>query len=133
MSRCWMWGTTLFSARFYFCCCNREKISCLLVPMILECCMGTKGWVFQDFFFLYNILFCSENPQLIDGIIIVLLNTKINIERKTFLWLIILLHFFSILFYCFLNTCLNSFLFYECYVHFTSVIGHGHLLCFPCE
>ena len=37
-------------------------------------------------------MFCKS--QSVDGIIIVLLNTKINIERKTFLWLSLLLHFF---------------------------------------
>ena len=72
-------------------------------------------------------MFCKS--QSVDGIIIVLLNTKINNKRKTFLLLFLLLHFFfSVLFYCSLNTCLNSFLFYECYVHFTPVIGLGHLL-----
>lgn len=52
MSRCWKWGTISFSARFYFCCCNSQKISSPLVPVILEHCIGTKGWVFQGFLFL---------------------------------------------------------------------------------
>ena len=41
-------------------------------------------------------MFCKS--QSVDGIIIVLLNTKINIKRKTFLLLFLLLHFFFLSF-----------------------------------
>lgn len=115
--------------------CNRQKTSSPLVPVILEHCMWElKAGSFKVFFSALKYCVMFSQSQSVDGIITVLLNTKINIERKTFLLLSSFTFFSQFYFYCSLNSCLNSFLFLRMLCAFTQSLALGiYYLCFPFE
>lgn len=102
-----------------------KKISCPLVLMISEYRMGTNGSVFQK-----NIL----DSRIFCFVLQIIVNCWHNhcatkCQKEEIFCALIHFHIFFLNFiYCPLNTCLNSFLFHECSVHFISLIGPSHLL-----